>query len=170
MPDSGLSAKEAKAEAKAASARAKALRPWYKKKRFLLPLAAVVIVVVASLAGGGSDESKPSVSGSGTNADSPKSDLSANTENPPAADVKITSCAKGDFGPEVKVRVTNHSSKESDYIITIGFEDASGTKVGDGIATVDNVNPDQSAVTDVLATASGDWSKCKVEEVERFAS
>jgi len=37
-------AREAKADAKAAKAKAKALRPWFKKKRFLLPIILVVII------------------------------------------------------------------------------------------------------------------------------
>ncbi len=47
------SAKEAKAEAKAEKARQKAMRPWYKKKRYIIPLAIVAIIVVAAIAGGG---------------------------------------------------------------------------------------------------------------------
>ncbi|MGH8939412.1 MAG: DUF4352 domain-containing protein, partial [Actinomycetes bacterium] len=49
--------KNAKAEAKAAKAYAKAQRPWFKKKRFVLPLAIIAIIAVVSVsnAGGGSD-------------------------------------------------------------------------------------------------------------------
>lgn len=47
--------KEAKAEAKAEKAHQKAMRPWYKKKRYVIPLAILVIIVVASIAGGGGD-------------------------------------------------------------------------------------------------------------------
>ncbi len=46
---------EAKADAKAAAARAKAMRPWFKKKRFWL-LGVVAIIVIAAVAGGGGDD------------------------------------------------------------------------------------------------------------------
>lgn len=46
---------EARAEAAAEKARRKALRPWYRKKRFLIPLALAVIVIIAVAAGGGDD-------------------------------------------------------------------------------------------------------------------
>ena len=39
-------AKNAKADAKAAKARAKALRPWYRKKRVIFPAAIVVLLVI----------------------------------------------------------------------------------------------------------------------------
>jgi hypothetical protein len=46
--------KGAKAEAKAAKARAKALRPWYQKKRFILLIFVLVVVVVAAVVGANS--------------------------------------------------------------------------------------------------------------------
>ncbi len=45
--------RDARAQAKAAKAYAKASRPWYKKKRVIAPAALVGLVVVASAAGGG---------------------------------------------------------------------------------------------------------------------
>jgi hypothetical protein len=51
---------DAKADAKAAKARAKAQRPWYKKKRWIGLLVLVVLVVaIAANAGGGGDGSEP---------------------------------------------------------------------------------------------------------------
>lgn len=55
----------AKAEAAAAKARSKAMRPWYKKKRFVLPLAIVAIAIIASVSSGGSDKSSKGGSGGG---------------------------------------------------------------------------------------------------------
>ena len=45
---------QAKAEVKAAQAKAKAMRPWYKKKRIMLPL--ILVVFIAFTAGGGSED------------------------------------------------------------------------------------------------------------------
>lgn len=42
---------QAKADAAAERARAKAMRPWFKKKRFILPAALLALVVVAGVAG-----------------------------------------------------------------------------------------------------------------------
>lgn len=56
------------AQAKADKAYAKAMRPWYKKKRFILPSVLLAVIVISSASGGGSSdsnkssESKPAVS------------------------------------------------------------------------------------------------------------
>lgn len=46
---------EARADAAAERARAKAVRPWYKKKRFIIPLALFVLIGIGVAAGGGDD-------------------------------------------------------------------------------------------------------------------
>lgn len=65
-----MNAKDAKAQAKASKAHAKALRPWYKKKRFMIPLALVLLVVVISAAGagGGGDDDEPTAVDAGVDA------------------------------------------------------------------------------------------------------
>lgn len=53
-----LSPREVRAQAKGAKAYAKASRPWYKKKRFIIPLlliALIVIISIATTSGGGGD-------------------------------------------------------------------------------------------------------------------
>jgi len=53
--------RDAKAQAKAAKAYAKAQRPWYKKKRFLIPLVLIAIFVaigIGSVGGGGDDDTR----------------------------------------------------------------------------------------------------------------
>lgn len=49
---------DAKADAKADKARAKAMRPWYKKKRWIMPLAAIVLLFIA-IGSSGSEEGDP---------------------------------------------------------------------------------------------------------------
>jgi hypothetical protein len=51
-----------KAEKAADKARSKAMRPWYKKKRFIIPAAFVLIGVVSSATGGGGSTSTDSSS------------------------------------------------------------------------------------------------------------
>ena len=57
--------REARAQASAEKAYRKAQRPWYKKKRFIFPLAIILLIVIISVANVGGD-SKPSVSPSGS--------------------------------------------------------------------------------------------------------
>lgn len=54
MPDSTNDKKNAKADSAAAKAKAKALRPWFQKKRFIVPIALVALIgiSVASNSGG----------------------------------------------------------------------------------------------------------------------
>ncbi|MXG88500.1 OB-fold protein [Nocardioides flavescens] len=67
-----------KADAKAAKAYAKASRPWFKKKRFIIPMALVVLVVAGSALGGGGDDGSETAtdttSGSSTVASTPSSE------------------------------------------------------------------------------------------------
>lgn len=55
--------RDAKAQAKAAKAYANAQRPWFKKKRFVIPGAVVALMVVIQMGGGGSED--PAVAASG---------------------------------------------------------------------------------------------------------
>ena len=47
--------RDAKAQAKAAQAYAKAQRPWWKKKRFIIPLGLVLLIALISAGSGGGD-------------------------------------------------------------------------------------------------------------------
>jgi len=53
--------KQAKAQAKAQKAHAKALRPWFKKKRFIIPLGLVAIIAYVTSTGGGGDDKTSTV-------------------------------------------------------------------------------------------------------------
>lgn len=55
----------ARADAAAEKARLKAMRPWYQKKRFIIPLVLVVLLVIGALASGGGDDATETVSGGG---------------------------------------------------------------------------------------------------------
>ena len=48
-----------KADRKAKQARENATRPWYQKKRFLIPLVLLVSIVIGALARGGGSEDEP---------------------------------------------------------------------------------------------------------------
>jgi hypothetical protein len=156
----------AKADAKGAKARAKALRPWYKKKRWLGLIAIVVIAGIAVASGGG--DSEPS----STNANGVQS-LSTNGDNPPAADVTVSKCEADEFMMTANLAITNNSSKRSDYFIEVAFLDANGTHIGDGLASASNVEPGQSAAEDAGDFAPDGFSgaiTCKLTDVNRTAS
>ena len=60
MSESSEAAKQAKAELAAAKAKANALRPWYQKKRFIIPIAFVVILVFSNALNPGGPSESPS--------------------------------------------------------------------------------------------------------------
>lgn len=120
------SAKEAAAAAKAAKAQAKALRPWYKKKRFLIPLGGLVLIVLIVIAAAGEDPvdvGDETREGAGTEAGDEEPTTAGLNE--PARDGKFEFVVKGiecgrqrvgspEFGKEAQgqycflsVRVTN---------------------------------------------------------------
>ena len=165
-PQSG---KQARAEAKAASARAKALRPWYRKKRFILgiPLVVIVVIMIAASAG--------------------KSSKSASTNSPtPTVAKGIGSAdASGDVSgavlgqPDtigfraVTLTVTNHSSKRSNYIIEMAIESPDGkTQYDTSMAAVNNLEPGQTttpAAFPITKTVPSD-AVVNVKTVTRLAS
>lgn len=71
----GTSYRDAKAQVKAAKAYAKAQRPWYKKKRFMIPLVLAVIVVIASVSSQGSDDATTTADSSSDTGSSATSDI-----------------------------------------------------------------------------------------------
>ena len=86
-----------------------------------LAIVAVVLIGVAVVAASGSS----SKSGSST----PGSSAASTGSHPAAADVTIAKCAisSNQFeGPTATLQVLNHSSKSSDYIITIAFDSPDG--------------------------------------------
>lgn len=76
-PPVAQSRAEAKADAKASAARAKALRPWFKKKRFVIPLVLVVVAVAGAALGGGGDDQDTAANGSGDATDQPADDANS---------------------------------------------------------------------------------------------
>lgn len=68
VPPQFTSPKDAKSQAKAEKAYRKATRPWFKKKRFILPLALVLLVAIFAATSGGDDAgTASSTSQSGAN-------------------------------------------------------------------------------------------------------
>ncbi|MFJ5070265.1 FxLYD domain-containing protein [Kitasatospora sp. NPDC088556] len=90
-----------------------------------------------------------------------------------AKDVEITKCSINDLlkMPEAEVKITNHSSKSSNYIVQIEFTDASGTRVAESAAATNNLAPNQSAVQKAPGSAQVNGKvSCKVTNVTRYAA
>lgn len=170
---------EAKADAAAAQARAKAMRPWFKKKRFVLPLGLVVLIVVIAAASGGGDK-KDSVTAAsdttvaGETTTTGARSVNASTSHPAADDAAVTSCENEGYGTvKVVVQFTNHTTKTSNYLADIEIKDSSGTKVGDGGASTNNLTPGQAANIDGYGLAGSSTHgavSCVITSVTRYAS
>ncbi|MCB0963966.1 MAG: DUF4352 domain-containing protein [Acidimicrobiales bacterium] len=100
--------KEAKAQAKAAKAHAKAVRPWYKKKRFILGgiLAVIIVIAIAAGGGGGDDED---------GADSVASNDAA---------AAVEQAGSEDSTPEAADESTSQDEDESEAAPTVACKDA----------------------------------------------
>lgn len=128
----------------------------------------VVAGAILLACGGGA-----TTSGGGSEATAPK-------EEPGLKDVTITSCAVSTnefIGPEAKLKITNNSSKPSNYLITVAFNSPDGaTQYDTGSASVSNLAPGQTAEETASSLKSETRAKakagmtCKVTNVTRFAS
>ncbi len=175
----------ARADAAAAKARAKALRPWYRKKRWWAAAAAALIISVGALGG---DDEPSKVAAADTDTPEPVEQpaepapepqpephtSSSNRDNPPQDDVTVTSCTV-QYGTVVQaeLEVTNHSSRRSSYpIIGVSVEDDQGVKVAEAVATLMSVDPGQTARTTAIGVVTGNPADvtCRVAQVERWAA
>lgn len=179
-----------KADAKAAKAYAKASRPFYAKKRFWLlgVVALIVIVAVASSGGSKDDDKKVDTAGATVDdkADGAKdsgardndgSDLaeSSGSTHDPKDDVEITSCAKDDIlGAKVGLKVTNHSSDPSNYMIEVKLESPDGkTSYGTANAFIQSLNNGQTKDDEAVSLddlPDGVEFKCTLADVTRLAA
>jgi len=91
----------------------------------------------------------------------------------PEDDVDIASCTTDSLGsPEAKIKITNHSSKPSNYIVEVAFESPDGsTQIDTSMVSVNNLQPGQSATEDAVTfgDAPSDFV-CKITDVTRYAS
>jgi hypothetical protein len=179
-------AREAKADAKAAKARAKELRPFYKKKRWWLLAIVVVIIGMQALGSGGSDDETSS--GSSGSSDTTSANESESTDAPSTEDTIGTGLGSKDATADINslecgtpdaigmtypsVSVTNNSSKASDYFITIVAESADGaTKYDDTIVMITGLAPGQTMSEEGMFTNElPEGAVCKITEVQRTAS
>lgn len=107
--------RDGKAQAAADKAYRKASRPWFKKKRFLLPLILLVIIIITSVANGGKKDSSAAIS--------PSTDASAAAPAAAAAPPAAAAAAPA--------AAAFPGAKDSDVVGKAG----SALKVGDATVT-----------------------------------
>lgn len=133
-------------------------------------IAVMIAVGLAALIGSGS--SKPGGGGGGGGGGGHKT--SASHGGSAANDASIVSCTTTNGQPTAKVKIVNHSSKTSNYIVTVAFDSSDG-KVhlvsSLSSSSTSNVAPGGTIVqnTAVSKTVSGKFT-CKVQSVTRWAS
>jgi hypothetical protein len=131
----------------------------------------MVAVGVAALIGSGS--SKPGGSG-GTHHHKTSTAAAHAGGGSASKDVTIVSCTTMNGQPTAKVRIVNHSSKTSSYVVTVAFDSSNGDvhyRSSISSSSTSNVEPggsvEQNAV--VSKSVSGKFT-CKVSSVTRWAS
>ena len=169
-PPSFGSPRDARAQAKAAKAYAKAQRPFYRKKRWWV-LGAIVVIIIAAIASSSGKTTKPAAAKSTGGVQS----ASDNAKHPPQADVSISGCsydASTQFATAT-LSILNHSSQRSNYLIEVSFENSKGVQLGSNAAGGgDNVDAGQKSLVQAVdsLTAPPDALKCVLKSVNRFAS
>ncbi len=124
----------------------------------------VALVALAALMGGGD---------TGPTKPPPGHEKTAPSVSGPRADVRITKCAvlEGVRWPTAEVRITNHSSKASNYWVEVEFVDTRGERVSDGFTATNHLAPGRVANETATGTreASGQVT-CRITDVTRYAA
>ena len=133
-----------------AKAYAKALRPWYRKKRYWALGLIGGIVVISVVAG----SSKTTVA------------------HPAKDDVSIDSCAVDGSGyAAAQLAITNHSSKRSNYIVTVRFIAPDGALWDTALTGQSEIDGGQSATQNAQSIKSAaPVVTCEVGNVTRYAT
>ncbi|RSO40138.1 hypothetical protein DMH15_16085 [Streptomyces sp. WAC 06725] len=86
--------------------------------------------------------------------------------------MKVTGCSvDGATGwPAAKLLITNRAERQFSYMVTVEFVDASGTRIGTGVAAENKLAAGQAAraTAQGFVKASGKI-KCRVTDVQRYS-
>ena len=147
--------REMRAEAAAEKARLKAMRPWYRKKRFILPIAFLALVVVLALAAGGDDTRDRVATGSGEGSRVVRAEATRTTEAERPTDIEIlnkgfTQLKPGSIGNSylsyaAVLRNPNADQMAQSVRVNLTFYDGAGTVVKSASDTVAVILPGQTA-------------------------
>lgn len=167
--------RDARADVKADKARAKALRPWYKKKRFMIPLVLVVLGIIGSLGGGGADspsgDDTDSSARGGGNQDSVDTVNNAKTAaglNQPVRDGKFEFTVKGIQCGQTKVgsQFLNKEAQGQYCVVSLNIKNIgteAQTMFGDNQKLIDSQGREFSS--DSEAAIYSDQSKVWLEQI-----
>ena len=160
--------KNAKAQAKAAKAYAKAQRPWYKKKRYILAIGVVLliaIIVTASSGGGGS--TTPSGSDDADTGAAPTAQATESKTEAPATtgataklpiqngdwrldSIRVKDDGLGDFGGTARVTYTGENPEGGSNIFTLTVF-VRGKDVAALTGSADSVMPGRAATVQFVS-------------------
>jgi hypothetical protein len=119
----------------------------------------LIIIVIVVAVSGSKSSNKP---GSGS------------SSHPAAADVTVTCAAPDSLGFwHAHVTVTNHSSKASNYLYTVEWDDAAGNRLQSAGSIENAVAPGQTSTSDATAPApstGGTVVTCKAVDVNRLST
>jgi len=164
--------RDARADMKADKARAKALRPWYKKKRFMIPLVLVALGIIASLGGGGGDTSGGDRSATGGgNQDSVGAGNNAENAvglNQPVQDGKFEFAVRGIECGQTRVgdQFLNKEAQGQFCVVSLNIRNIGNeaqTMVGDAQKLIDSQGREFSS--DSEAAIYADQSKTWFEQI-----
>lgn len=133
---------------------------------------AIAVMIAAGLAALiASGSSKPGGSGGGGG----HHKTSVTHGGSAAKDVTITSCTTVNGRPTAKVKIVNHSSKTSNYIVAVAFDSSDGSVHyrSSLSSSAKSVAPGQTIQRNAAAIQSSSTSgkfTCKVSSVTRWAS
>ncbi|WJV48553.1 hypothetical protein [Streptomyces flavofungini] len=131
----------------------------------LIAVVLVAIVVALVLAGGGGEEKPPD--------QGPAQEQTAPSEPDARADARLTKCSvdPSTRWPTAELRITNHSSKTSDYSVEVEFVGADGVRIAEGVAVTSNLAPDRAANESAVGIRQTSGKVvCRITDVTRFAS
>lgn len=134
--------------------------------KFPMPIRVLVVGVATIATAGACGSSKAKSSDNGSK--------SVQAAGSGAADVALGACSNDstlNLG-EAQVTITNHTSKTSNYLVTIAADSADGkTQIGTGNASAENLQAGQSTTVKAQFTeAIPAGAVCKVAQVDRYAS
>ena len=141
-----------RADAKAEKAYTKATRPWYKKKRFIIPIALVVLIVIGSAIGGGDTTDGPekvegsSTSGDGSSASEEEAEPDSGEAGSKSNPVKV--------GETVKLEGTQYTVESARTATKVGdpyFEERAGGRFVVVELTIENKKNETKTFSDEAA-------------------
>lgn len=148
--------RDGKARAKAEKAYAKAQRPWYKKKRFLLPLLLILLIVIIVAVNGGDEDKDADTSGSNSQQEQPAAEDAQDEE--PAGDEDAAEDAEPEFPGATDDDVVGQGGDElalGDIKVTASPIEAGDSQLGATICTTVAMTNGSDETVDFNAF---DWS------------